>query len=311
MNDNEGVNIIKVTYKPVDKGDKTKMNLNEGDKTKNGMENEQMVDKGSPKTGWNIQHDIIDSIRKSANKFSILMNDSDEVSDKRKNNDANIEEDDVYEEEAMVLPLIDFMDFKIANWNVRGLRKVSKQNAVKNMIHGENLNVCAVLESKLKELWLDGTGTRFNVGFCILLIRLCCVWWRVMGNEELCDVHRRAHVVFLPYGISDYSPVVLTCSKSLKTTNRSFRGIAILKEYPIALEDEEKLMFQRDKVEWLNDGDRNSAYFHKECLDLDPSIFHNKINSQEANDMIGEVSNVEIKVAMYSIDDNKAPGPNG
>nr|GFB70466.1 RNA-directed DNA polymerase, eukaryota, reverse transcriptase zinc-binding domain protein [Tanacetum cinerariifolium] len=118
---------------------------------------------------------------------------------------------------------------------------------------------------------------------------------RVMGNEELCDVHRRAHVVFLPYGISDYSPAVLTCSKSLKSTNRSFRGIAILKEHPIALEDEEKLMFQRAKVEWLIDGDRNLLTFI----------------SQDANDMIGDVSNDEIKAAMYSIDDINAPGPNG
>ncbi|GJX96708.1 RNA-directed DNA polymerase, eukaryota, reverse transcriptase zinc-binding domain protein, partial [Tanacetum coccineum] len=41
---------------------------------------------------------------------------------------------------------------------------------------------------------------------------------RVMGNEEFFDVHIRAHVVFLLYGISDHSPNVISCSKSLKTT---------------------------------------------------------------------------------------------
>ncbi|GKE44927.1 hypothetical protein Tco_1472211 [Tanacetum coccineum] len=134
------------------------------------------------------------------------------------------------------------------------------------------------------------------------------------------------------------------------------KRIAILKEYSIALEDEEKLMFQRAKVHWLNDGDRNSAFFYKiiksrinrnrvdeiwgadniryyddqvpiqfvshfksflgaqngkECLNLDPSIFLNKINPQDATDLIREVSNDEIKAAMYIINDNKAPGPDG
>ncbi|GJR36052.1 RNA-directed DNA polymerase, eukaryota, reverse transcriptase zinc-binding domain protein [Tanacetum coccineum] len=46
---------------------------------------------------------------------------------------------------------------------------------------------------------------------------------RVMRNEEFFDAHRRAQVVFLPYGISDHSPAVLTCSKAMKSSSRSFR----------------------------------------------------------------------------------------
>ncbi|GKB59295.1 RNA-directed DNA polymerase, eukaryota, reverse transcriptase zinc-binding domain protein [Tanacetum coccineum] len=75
-------------------------------------------------------------------------------------------------------------------------------------------------------------------------------------------------------------------------------GVAVLKDYSIALEDEEKLVFQRAK----ND---------KECMDLDPSIFLNQINPQDAYAMVGDISNDEIKAAMFSIDDNKALGPDG
>ncbi|GJY76478.1 hypothetical protein Tco_0481594, partial [Tanacetum coccineum] len=39
--------------------------------------------------------------------------------------------------------------------------------------------------------------------------------------------------------------------------------VVILKEYHEAVIDEEKLLFQKAKVEWLCEGDKNSAYFHK------------------------------------------------
>ncbi|GJU05613.1 hypothetical protein Tco_1122043 [Tanacetum coccineum] len=89
-------------------------------------------------------------------------------------------------------------------------------------------------------------------------------------------------------------------------------------------------MFQRAKVDWLNDEDKNSAFFHKVIKgrvdrsrvdefeywklrlsgESGPySIF--KIMHQNALDMIIEVSNNEVKDAMFSIDDNKVPGPEG
>ena len=37
----------------------------------------------------------------------------------------------------------------------------------------------------------------------------------------------------------------------------------MLGEYNEAIEDEEKLLYQCAKVEWLCEGDKNSAYFHK------------------------------------------------
>ncbi|GJS08442.1 RNA-directed DNA polymerase, eukaryota, reverse transcriptase zinc-binding domain protein [Tanacetum coccineum] len=41
------------------------------------------------------------------------------------------------------------------------------------------------------------------------------------------------------------------------------------------------------------------------------SLFHCKLNNVEADYMVMEVSNEEIKETLFQIDDNKAPGPNG
>ncbi|PWA72453.1 RNA-directed DNA polymerase, eukaryota, Reverse transcriptase zinc-binding domain protein [Artemisia annua] len=40
-------------------------------------------------------------------------------------------------------------------------------------------------------------------------------------------------------------------------------------------------------------------------------LFYNTINTNEAEQMVMEVSDVEIKAAMFDIDENKAPGPDG
>lgn len=109
-------------------------------------------------------------------------------------------------------------------------------------------------------------------------------------------------------------------------------------------------------MEWLKDGDKNSAFFHKilkgrihknrilsicddqgnkydddkvaeqfvhhfqeflgtseEISDItEPeTLFVNKIPENEAENMIREIADVEIKEALFDIGDNKAPGPDG
>ncbi|GKA64593.1 RNA-directed DNA polymerase, eukaryota, reverse transcriptase zinc-binding domain protein [Tanacetum coccineum] len=426
------------------------------------------------------------------------------------------------------------MDLKIASWNIRGLCKIRKHNAVKELIVDENVSICDVLETRLKGdkvkkigkrlfgrwSWYDNSmecsrGCRILVGWdsekiqcnivhasyqavlCLFEIqssnkRLFCtfvhaeisgklrkkLWndlniykavindgpwvimgdlnvslniddhsegiysmtqdmeefkecindlkmedicrsglhytWimsllnpnssilkkidRVMGNEEFLEEYFRAHVVFLPYGISDHSPVVLTCPQTIKAKSRSFRfanyiadkddflgvikdnwktgvegfamfklakklkalkptmnklnwkngnlfenvkklkkdldevqkridadpnnsllreqGVGLFKEYSLDLEDEEKLLLQKSKVEWLKEGDKNSAYFHKVLKSIDAELRKFvgrtiKIDDQEACRMINEVSSKEIKEALFDIDDNKALRPDG
>ncbi|GJZ23061.1 RNA-directed DNA polymerase, eukaryota, reverse transcriptase zinc-binding domain protein [Tanacetum coccineum] len=97
----------------------------------------------------------------------------------------------------------------------------------------------------------------------------------------------------------------------------------ILKEYCEAVSDEEKLLFQQAKIDWLKDRDINSKFFHAflKCRrnksiiymvqnELGESFYDDKTISQTNSDwMIRQVTNEEINQAMFDIDDNKASGP--
>ncbi|GJU13272.1 RNA-directed DNA polymerase, eukaryota, reverse transcriptase zinc-binding domain protein [Tanacetum coccineum] len=224
--------------------------------------NGKNVENGSPSTRnkWNVNQEIVDSIRRSANKFSILIDDHGEERTKEGVNEDHDEEDDVG---GVVPSLTNLMDFKIALWNVRGLGKLAKQNDVKNLMNDEKLSIGVIFETRLKGPKVKRIGDKVfgrwswfdNAHLCIRGCRIMdCVnrlkiddvvstglqytWTksllnpnssilkkidRVMGNDEFFYVHRRAHVVFIPYGISDHSHAVLTCSKALKIPSRSFR----------------------------------------------------------------------------------------
>ncbi|GJW92195.1 RNA-directed DNA polymerase, eukaryota, reverse transcriptase zinc-binding domain protein [Tanacetum coccineum] len=98
-----------------------------------------------------------------------------------------------------------------------------------------------------------------------------------------------------------------------------------------AVEDEEKLLFQKAKVEWLSKGDiillisiewpRMSLLIIliKNLVSLIllfrwilwGIFFTNSLTSNKAEDMIKDVTDLEIKNAMFGIGDSKAPGPDG
>nr|GEZ53724.1 reverse transcriptase domain-containing protein [Tanacetum cinerariifolium] len=82
--------------------------------------------------------------------------------------------------------------------------------------------------------------------------------------------------------------------------------------------DEELFLRQKAKVEWLRAGNSNSSYFHNvikgqssEVLPFfDPdSLFMKKLPAVEALKLVRIISNEEIKLALFDIDGNKAPGP--
>ncbi|GJW55344.1 uncharacterized protein Tco_0099429 [Tanacetum coccineum] len=91
--------------------------------------------------------------------------------------------------------------------------------------------------------------------------------------------------------------------------------------------DEERFLRQKSKVEWLKAGDSNSAYFYHivkskcmrnriEMVRDSANILHEGndvavLDSHKAAFMIREVSNAEIKNALFSMGDDKAPGPDG
>ncbi|GJU52672.1 aspartic peptidase [Tanacetum coccineum] len=118
---------------------------------------------------------------------------------------------------------------------------------------------------------------------------------------------------------------------------------------------EERFLKQKAKVEWLDAGDSNSAYFHKsiksrnqrsrielilntnneevtgnsvsdvfvchyehllgtsmDCNNLNvEDLFSKTISVDTAANMVRDVTNDEIKAAMFDIGDDKSPGPDG
>ncbi|GJV38022.1 hypothetical protein Tco_1410499 [Tanacetum coccineum] len=118
---------------------------------------------------------------------------------------------------------------------------------------------------------------------------------------------------------------------------------------------EERFLKQKANINWLKEGDSNSAYFHKAVKSrvsrsridavtntegvlfeneqvpdvfvthyeaflglagvthgfVDDNLFHSRLNGQVALDMIREVTRQEVKQAMFSMGDDKSPGPDG
>nr|GEX15550.1 RNA-directed DNA polymerase, eukaryota, reverse transcriptase zinc-binding domain protein [Tanacetum cinerariifolium] len=273
----QGVKMDNVTYQPV----KKKVNV-EGSKGNSSVVHETekvnnaVNESPSIRNKWNVNQSVMDSIRRSANKFFVLIDDPGEEGNDEDDNVVQNEEDD----EGEVAPSsTDFMDVKIAAWNIRGLGKLSKHNAVKNLLNDEKLGIDDVASIGLHYTWTksllnSNSSSLKNID-------------RVMGNEEFFYAHRRAHVVFLPYGIFDHSQVVLTCSQAMKSPSRSFRFANYVTD--------------KEEFKTLVKGNLN--------IKVEGFAMYKLVKKGTYN--VREVTREEIKDAMYSIDDNKAPGPNG
>ncbi|GKE92287.1 hypothetical protein Tco_1573382, partial [Tanacetum coccineum] len=87
-----------------------------------------------------------------------------------------------------------------------------------------------------------------------------------------------------------------------------------LADYFAALEDEEKFMFQKAKVDWISSGDRNIKFLgtnDKGIAMTTKNLFTNRLTVEGATKVVTDVTDKEIKEAMFDIGENKAPGPNG
>ncbi|GJS49062.1 hypothetical protein Tco_0599183 [Tanacetum coccineum] len=79
----------------------------------------------------------------------------------------------------------------------------------------------------------------------------------------------------------------------------------------------ERFLKQKAKIDWRREGDSNSAYFHKACQpgythgfnDID--LFRVKLDENVALDMTRAVTTQEVKSVLFSMGNDKSPGPDG
>ncbi|GJS65584.1 hypothetical protein Tco_0680148 [Tanacetum coccineum] len=86
---------------------------------------------------------------------------------------------------------------------------------------------------------------------------------------------------------------------------------------------EERFLKQKAKINWLKEGDANSAYFHKTVksrvsrsrinvvTNTEGVVFANEVVPDVATDMIRNVTTQEVKEVLFSMGDDKSPGPDG
>ncbi|GJX90174.1 RNA-directed DNA polymerase, eukaryota, reverse transcriptase zinc-binding domain protein [Tanacetum coccineum] len=142
---------------------------------------------------------------------------------------------------------------------------------------------------------------------------------RIMGNAHFISKYANSFAVFMPYLTSDHSPAILTIP-----------DLACLYEAALMRKN---VKSQKRQIEWLRDGDFNSSYFHSVVkgrtsrnrieMVLDDSgnahygdnvtnMFVSHFEKKLGTHGGGDVSFIEVrKEAIFSIEDNKASGPDG
>ncbi|GJW82362.1 hypothetical protein Tco_0146337 [Tanacetum coccineum] len=131
---------------------------------------------------------------------------------------------------------------------------------------------------------------------------------RVMSNSAFIDLFGSCYANFLPYVTSDHCPALLVISdvagmkKHLRSLNKKNGNI---------YEKVKILIAELKKVQLELDTDPNNAKLREEEMVFCHCLFKNKVDAESALHMIREVSNEEIKVALFDIKDDKAPRPDG
>nr|GEY63810.1 RNA-directed DNA polymerase, eukaryota, reverse transcriptase zinc-binding domain protein [Tanacetum cinerariifolium] len=166
----------------------------------------------------------------------------------------------------------------------------------------------------------------------------------IMINESFIQKYGNAHGVFLPYLKSDHSPSLLIFPKGLPKMAKPLKlslqdaqsevdkdpcnvikretVVKLLEEYTAAASDKLKLLHHKAKMDWLRDGDKNTAYFynmlkarkHKNrvesittySLDQLGDIVKLKLLNEDDEAMIMKETDKEIKDDIFDIDSSKA-----
>ncbi|GKB61171.1 RNA-directed DNA polymerase, eukaryota, reverse transcriptase zinc-binding domain protein [Tanacetum coccineum] len=145
---------------------------------------------------------------------------------------------------------------------------------------------------------------------------------KIIVNEAFIDKFQQAHGVFLPYMISDHSPIVVRIPNCVQKRKGSFR-------FSNFITDKEDFLPTVRSV-WNKNFEGHTMYrvvqtmkaFKRKLKQISKcrqvqklacrqDIFINRLNPEEVLRMVRPVSDSEIKNAMFAIEDSKAPGPDG
>lgn len=83
-------------------------------------------------------------------------------------------------------------------WNIRGLGKKTKQDEVRNLIRQEGVQVCAILETKLKSSNIQKVGDKVFDG------------WNWISNMAYCD---KGCIMLIGWNQSVVNVMVINMSK--------------------------------------------------------------------------------------------------
>ncbi|GJR79370.1 hypothetical protein Tco_0150155 [Tanacetum coccineum] len=179
-------------------------------------------------------------------------------------------------------------------------------------------------------------------GGCGLLKKLD----RIMGNTEFIDAFPGAYALFQPYRISDHSPAVLNIPNLPFNKPKPFKFFNFLAHKSQFREllssvwsvnvDGHKMYQVVSKLKALkkpfrkllhDQGDSNSAistsqskaeyievallYMNSDNIEVTGSNVADKVSADSFSNMVRPVTDEEIKAAMFSIGDERSPGPDG
>ncbi|GJV34890.1 RNA-directed DNA polymerase, eukaryota, reverse transcriptase zinc-binding domain protein [Tanacetum coccineum] len=154
---------------------------------------------------------------------------------------------------------------------------------------------------------------------------------RVMANDEFTSKFKNDHVVFYPFIVSDHSPTVLIIPKGMIKRKKSFKFANFIYEKVILfllllVFGKFRLMVsillnwrwslfphdtEKKKIVVSIFEEFSEAVEDEEKWILWGVFFTNSLTGNKAEDMIKDVSDLEIKNAMFGISNSKAPGPDG
>ncbi|GJT99970.1 hypothetical protein Tco_1110309 [Tanacetum coccineum] len=209
-----------------------------------------------------------------------------------------------------------------------------KQKEVRKFMSQEKLNICGIIESHIKPTKIDNKCGEANIG-----IDKRDLWkilqsyknitkvtpWIILGDfnvtiklEEYSARGSRVNgdMQELIDCVNEFATVLTMNDAVLKQAQCKVEAIPfnkqlkeeldkILEDYEEALFGEEKLLAQKEKTEWLSEGDRNNKYFYH--------VLKSRKNASKTIGICDEngkwFNEDEVVEAMFDIGNEKAHGP--